>query len=89
MILIASSGLSKKPRRLREQIFGMGIAAHVAALKREVAALETNRHVWHEVVSRRELPVIVHRNHCVVARMIVGITDQGIEAHASEQFGRI
>src|SRR5207302_2411637 len=63
---------------LGEQILRLRAAAPVPADHRKIASLETHHDRWGEVVRWRELPILVHGDHGVIARMIVKVgTERG------------
>ena len=57
--------------------------------KREIAVPDANRQVGNDIISRRGFPVGPHRHHRMIARMVVRIANERVQAHAPEQFGRI
>jgi hypothetical protein len=69
-------GVDEKACALRAQIIGVGIAAHVPARKREVATLDADLRGRGQIVCGREAPVVFHRDHRVVARVIVAVADE-------------
>ena len=73
---------------LRQQVFRIRKPARITARHRQVAPLHADRHGRRQVISRREAPVGSAREHRMVARVIVDIGDQRVEAHSAEQLGR-
>ncbi len=82
--LSSDVGIDQKARTLRQQVIGLSMAAGIAAYQSQVAALNANWGRWYQVVGWRELPIRIHGDHRMVARMIVSIRDQGVKAHAPE-----
>ena len=67
------SAREEKAFALGEQILRLRVAAPVPSDHRKIAPLETHHDRWGEVVRRRELPILVHGDHGVIARMIVKV----------------
>ena len=74
---------------LRQNVRGVGIAALIAALHGQIAVLNAHRHRGGEIVGRRELPLSLLREDRVIARMIIEIRDERVEADAVEQFSGV
>src|SRR5665213_856214 len=69
---------------LGEQIMCVSVATPVPAGHGKIAALKTHRGRGSEVVRRRQLPILLHRNHGVIARMIVKVRNECVEGHPAK-----
>src|ERR1019366_6005778 len=76
--------LEQEARMLGENILGICVATHIATLHRKVPALLRDRWCWRQVISGRQFPIFVLCNQGMIARMIVGVRDKGIETDPEE-----
>src|SRR3954468_13709622 len=73
--------LKQKPCRFRQEVLGARGPSLIAADQREVALFEADKRGGIKVVGGRQFPILIFCNNRVVARMVVRIRDQRIEAH--------
>ncbi len=76
----------QKPGTLREQVCCVRKPASVTALHRQITPIQADWYSWCQVISRRQFPILVRGQERVIARMIIHVGDQRVEAHAAEQF---
>src|SRR5580700_3307150 len=73
-------------RVLGKNIFRVCEPALISAYQSQIPAVQADYRGRCEVISRRQCPINVSSEECVVARMVVKVRDKGIETNAAEKF---
>src|SRR5262245_21871978 len=69
------ASLQQKARTLRENVLRIRVAAHVPTIHGKISPLLRDDWRGRQIVSGRELPVPILRNHRLIARVIIDVRD--------------
>ena len=83
------AGFKQEAGTLREQVARVRETASIAALQRQIAPFHADRHCRGQVIGRGQRPLCFLGDQRMVARVIVDVRDQRVEAHAAEQLGGV
>lgn len=84
-----SASLTPAARALRQEIIRPSVAPGIPDAHRKIPPFDTHCSEGDEVICRGEPKIRVYRSHRVIARMIIGVGNEGIEEHPPEELARI